>query len=85
MIPKGCNLWKGNYPFFYIWRASTWVCTHARDSSYTLKNKEKQRKDRELVGFNIQDQEWFEGHKGAVLGEIKGEDMNDPLMGFDSC
>ncbi|KAF3571376.1 hypothetical protein F2Q69_00059334 [Brassica cretica] len=32
----------------------------------------------------IQDQEWFKGHNKAVLGEIKGEVMNDPLMGFDS-
>ncbi|KAF2576246.1 hypothetical protein F2Q70_00002949 [Brassica cretica] len=48
-------------------------------------HKEKKRKDRELVGFNIQPQEWCEVHKEAVLGEIKGEVMNDPLMGFDSC
>ncbi|KAF3500923.1 hypothetical protein F2Q69_00039349 [Brassica cretica] len=58
-----------------------WLCRHAMASSYTLKHKEKQRKDRELVGFNIQPQEWCECHKEAVLGEIKGEVMNDPLMG----
>ncbi|KAF2551350.1 hypothetical protein F2Q68_00033373 [Brassica cretica] len=35
-------------PFFYIRRASPWVCRHARASSYTLKHEEKQRKDRGL-------------------------------------
>ncbi|KAG5414833.1 hypothetical protein IGI04_002400 [Brassica rapa subsp. trilocularis] len=53
---------------------------HARTSSYTLKHKEKQRKDRELVRSNIQPQKWCEGHKEAVLGEIRGEVMNDPLI-----
>ncbi|KAF3493487.1 hypothetical protein DY000_02052128 [Brassica cretica] len=39
------------------------VAKHARASAYTLKHKEKQRKGGELDGFNIQDEEWFEGHK----------------------
>ena len=83
MISKGCNLWKGNCPFFYKRQASPCLCRHARASSYTLKHKETQRKDRELVGFPIQDPWWCEGHKEAVLGEIKGEVMNDFLVAFD--
>ncbi|WZZ65040.1 hypothetical protein YC2023_076410 [Brassica napus] len=38
-----------------------------------------------LVGFIIQDQEWCEGHKEVVLGQIKKEVMNAPLIGFDHC
>ncbi|KAF2574773.1 hypothetical protein F2Q70_00002953 [Brassica cretica] len=82
---EGMQWLRCNHPFFYKRQASPSLCRHARASSYTLKHKEKQRKDRELVGFNIQPQEWCDGHKEAVLGDIKGEVMNDPLMGFDSC
>ena len=82
---EGMQWLRSNHHFLYKRRASPWVFKHARASSYTLKHKETQRKVRELVGFNIQDQEWCEGHKEAVLGEIKGEVMNDSLMGFDPC
>ncbi|KAF3549221.1 hypothetical protein DY000_02010203 [Brassica cretica] len=76
----GMQWLRSNHPFFYIRRASPWVFRYDRASSYTMKHKKIQRKDIELVGFNIQDQEWFEGYKEAVLGEIKGEVMNDSLM-----
>ena len=82
---EGMQWLRSNHPFSYKRRTVPWLFRHARASFYTLKHKEKYRKDRELVGFNIQPQEWCEGHKEAVLGEIKGEVMNDPLMGFDSC
>ncbi|KAF2590517.1 hypothetical protein F2Q70_00038122 [Brassica cretica] len=60
---EGMQWLKSNHPFSYIRKASTFLCRHARASAYTLKHKEKQRKGRELDGFNIQDEEWFEGHK----------------------
>ena len=82
---EGMQWLRCNHPFSYRRKESPCLCRHARTSSYTLKHKEKQRKQRELVGSKIQDQEWCEGHKEAVLGEINGEVMNDPLMGFDSC
>ena len=82
---EGMQWLRCNHPFFYKRKASPCLCRHARDSSYTLKHKEKQRKRKRWSDCMIQDQEWFKGHKEAVLGEIKGEVMNDPLMGFDSC
>ena len=82
---EGMQWLRSNHPFFYKRRASLWVCRHARSSPYTLKHKQKQRKRKRWSDCMIQDQEWFEGHKEAVLREIKGEIMNDPFMGFDSC
>ena len=82
---EGMQWLRSNHPFFYKGQEIPCLCRHASDSSYTLKHKEKQRKHRELVGFNIQPQELCEGHKEAVLGNIIGEVMNDPLMGFNSC
>ena len=82
---EGMQWLRCNYPFFYKRQASPCLFRHTRASSYTLKHKEKQRKHRELVGSNVQPQERCEGHKEAVLGDIRGEVMNDPLIGFDSC
>ncbi|KAF2579826.1 hypothetical protein F2Q68_00004121 [Brassica cretica] len=52
-----------------VWRTVPWLFRNARDSFYTLKHKEKQRKDRELVGFNIQPQEWALEHMQIVREE----------------
>ncbi|KAF2590659.1 hypothetical protein F2Q70_00038611 [Brassica cretica] len=62
-----------------VWRASPWVFKHARASSYTLKHKETQRKVRELVGFNIQDQEWCEGPENTRRFSEKKRDGRIPL------
>ena len=79
---EGMQWLRSNHPFSYIRKASPCLCRHNRASSYTLKHKETQRKDRVLVGFPIQDPWWCEGHKEAVLGEIKGESYERLSGGF---
>ena len=80
---EGMQWLKSNHPFSYIRKASPCLCRHARASFYTLKHKETREKYRELVGFPIQDPWWCEGHKEAVLGEIKGGSYERLSGGFD--
>ncbi|KAL0641603.1 hypothetical protein Bca4012_103241 [Brassica carinata] len=52
-------------------------------SFYTLKHKENQRKRERESDCSIQDQEWCEGSKEAVLWAITRGVENDPLMVID--
>ena len=58
-------------------------CRHTEAFSYILKHKENQRKRERWSDCSIQDQEWCEGSKEAVLLAIKRGVENDPLMVID--
>ena len=80
---EGMQWLRSNHPFSYIRKASPCLCRHTRASFYTLKHKENQRKRERESDCSIQDQEWCEGSKEAVLWAITRGVENDPLMVID--
>ena len=80
---EGMRWLRSNHPFSYIRKASPCLCRHTRASLYTLKHKENQRKRERESDCSIQDQEWCEGSKEAVLWAITRGVEIDPLMVID--
>ena len=80
---EGMQWLRSNHPFFYKRQASQCLCSHATASFYTLNHKENQRKRERESDCSIQDQEWCEGSKEAVLWAITRGVENDPLMVID--